>query len=271
MPELPEVETTLRGIAPFLDNKIIDKIVLRNRRLRWEVSEELENMAGARILGLTRRAKYLIIRSDKGEIVLHLGMSGTLKITDAKAELHKHDHIDLITKDEIVLRYNDPRRFGCWLWAEKAELLPILAKLGPEPWEKYGFSAEYLFAQSRGKNKAIKSLIMDNEIVVGVGNIYACEALFLAKINPAKPSNTLTLAHCQQLVKAIQQVLQQAIEQGGTTLKDFRQPDGKLGYFAQVLQVYGRKGESCYNCGKNIESQIIGQRNSFFCPSCQIA
>lgn len=269
MPELPEVETCLRGIQPYLVDKVIREIVVRNSQLRWPVSKELTQMAGAKIQDITRRAKYLIIRSNQGDILVHLGMSGTLKICDTASVLHKHDHVDLLTEDGIILRYNDPRRFGCWLWAMRAERLPILARLGPEPWVRCGFSGSYLHKQTEAKRKAIKSLIMDNQVVVGVGNIYACEALFMAKIHPETPSCKLSLADCEALVAAIERVLLQAIEQGGTTLKDFRQPDGNLGYFAQVLQVYGRKGEPCYVCGTLVEARVIGQRNSFFCPLCQ--
>lgn len=269
MPELPEVETSLRGISPYLLGQVIEKIIVRNKRLRWEVSDELENIQGAKILAIARRAKYLIIYSNRGDIIVHLGMSGTLRIIDRIAELNKHDHIDLITKSGIILRYNDPRRFGCWLWAKRASDLPLIANLGPEPLGKTEFCPSYLFQQTRRKNKAIKNLIMDNKIVVGVGNIYACESLFLAKIHPEIPSQNLTLNYCSRLVETIQQVLASAIEQGGTTLKDFRQPDGKLGYFAQVLQVYGRNGEACRNCSTQIQAKIIGQRNSFFCPHCQ--
>lgn len=279
MPELPEVETCLRGIRPYLVGKVIEQIIIRNIRLRWELNDQLWHMQGAKISAVTRRAKYLIIHSDKGDIILHLGMSGSLRITKTNLALLKHDHIDLVIKDGTILRYNDPRRFGCWLWAESALQLPLLAKLGPEPLPELSeesiskhditFSPYYLFEKTRTKTKSIKNLIMDNQIVVGVGNIYACESLFFAQIHPETMSKKLSLAQCEILVSKIQQVLRSAIDQGGTTLKDFRQPDGKPGYFTQVLQVYGRKGEPCNCCGERIEAKVIGQRNSFFCSNCQ--
>lgn len=270
MPELPEVETSVRGISPHLVGKTIAEIVIRQTQLRWPVSEPLRTMAGARILQIDRRAKYLIIRTDRGDILVHLGMSGSLGILHQSQPqaVGKHDHIDLITDDGTILRYNDPRKFGAWLWAEKAESSLMLAKLGPEPLSA-AFNADYLAEQRRNKTVAVKNFIMNNAVVVGVGNIYACESLFQAGIHPSLAAQNLTPKQCERLVSVIKSVLNQAIIQGGTTLKDFIQPDGKPGYFAQVLQVYGRKGEACHDCGTPIEAKIIGQRNSFFCPKCQ--
>lgn len=270
MPELPEVETSVRGISPYLIGKTIERIVVRQPQLRWAVSEELVQLKKARIRAVDRRAKYLIIRTDKGDILVHLGMSGSLGILNTQADkaIGKHDHVDLITTDGIILRYNDPRKFGAWLWSECAEEHALLAKLGPEPLSDL-FTADYLYTQSRHKTVAVKNFIMNNAVVVGVGNIYACESLFLAGIHPEMATQNLKSTQCERLVQVIKSVLHKAIIQGGTTLKDFIQPDGKPGYFAQVLQVYGRKGEACHDCGSRIEAKVIGQRNSFFCPRCQ--
>ncbi|MEG9480783.1 bifunctional DNA-formamidopyrimidine glycosylase/DNA-(apurinic or apyrimidinic site) lyase [Mannheimia sp. HC-2023] len=270
MPELPEVETSVRGIEPYLKGQTIKQIMVRQPKLRWAVSDELSAMQNAKIEAVERRAKYLIIRTDKGDILVHLGMSGSLGILqeNQQKEIGKHDHVDLITQNGTVLRYNDPRKFGCWLWAEKAENHELLRKLGPEPLSD-DFTPDYLFAKSRKKTTACKTFIMTNEVVVGVGNIYACESLFMATIHPELAAQNLTKKQCERLVKTIKEVLTKAIIQGGTTLKDFVQPDGKPGYFAQVLQVYGRKGEACIDCGKPIETKVIGQRNTYFCPKCQ--
>lgn len=270
MPELPEVETSVRGVSPYLVGQTIAQIIVRQKQLRWLVSDELEQMGGAKILAIYRRAKYLIIHTDRGDILVHLGMSGSLGILNQTSEqpAGKHDHIDLVTADGTILRYNDPRKFGAWLWVEKAENSTLLAKLGPEPLSE-SFTADYLYQQSRNKTVAVKNFIMNNAVVVGVGNIYACESLFMAGIHPELATQNLSKKQCERLVAVIKEVLAKAIIQGGTTLKDFIQPDGKPGYFAQVLQVYGRKGEECNDCGTVIQAKVIGQRNSFFCPKCQ--
>ncbi|MDG6268233.1 bifunctional DNA-formamidopyrimidine glycosylase/DNA-(apurinic or apyrimidinic site) lyase [Glaesserella parasuis] len=270
MPELPEVETSMRGISPYLVGQKIKEIIVRQPKLRWAVSSELSTMQGATIIEIYRRAKYLIIQTDKGDILVHLGMSGSLGILSVKENkaIDKHDHIDLITENGVILRYNDPRKFGTWLWAEQAETAELLANLGPEPLSE-AFTSGYLFEKSRNKTIAVKNFIMNNAIVVGVGNIYACESLFMAGIHPELAAQNLTAKQCERLVTVIKEVLTKAIIQGGTTLKDFIQPDGKPGYFAQVLQVYGRKGEECNDCGSIIEAKVIGQRNSFYCPKCQ--
>lgn len=270
MPELPEVETSVRGVSPYLIGQTIAQIIIRQPKLRWAVSEELAQMQGATIHAIDRRAKYLIIRTDKGDIIVHLGMSGSLGILNRQSaqSVGKHDHIDLVTNNGTILRYNDPRKFGAWLWAEKAEALDIIQRLGVEPLSE-NFNGEHLYRQSRNKTVAVKNLIMNNAVVVGVGNIYASESLFMAGIHPELAAQNLTKKQCERLAVVIKGVLTQSIIQGGTTLKDFIQPDGKPGYFAQVLQVYGRKGESCNECGSEIQAKIIGQRNSFFCPKCQ--
>ena len=270
MPELPEVETSLRGVEPYLQGQTIKQIITRTPKLRWTISAELSQMQGAKILSLSRRAKYLILHTDKGDIIVHLGMSGSLGILEASDNLHagKHDHVDLITESGMILRYNDPRKFGCWLWAKKADKHELLQKLGPEPLSD-AFTISYLFEKSRKKTVAVKNFIMNNDVVVGVGNIYACESLFMAGIHPELSTQNLTHKQCECLVKVIKEVLTKSITQGGTTLKDFIQPDGKPGYFTQVLQVYGRKGEECNDCGTMIEAKMVGQRNTYFCPKCQ--
>lgn len=270
MPELPEVETSVRGISPYLVGQTIEQIIVRQKQLRWWVSDELDEMGGATILSIYRRAKYLIIHTDRGDILVHLGMSGSLGILHKSNEqpAGKHDHVDLVVKDGTILRYNDPRKFGAWLWVEKAEEAELLAKLGPEPLSE-AFTGEYLYQQSRNKTLAVKNFIMNNAVVVGVGNIYASESLFMAGIHPEIAPQNLTKRQCEKLVTVIKNVLNKSILQGGTTLKDFIQPDGKPGYFAQVLQVYGRKGEECNDCGSIIQAKVIGQRNTFFCPNCQ--
>lgn len=273
MPELPEVETTLRGIAPFILGQKIEQIRVHRTKLRWEVSPELSELYNVRVTHLQRRAKYLIIQTEHGYIIGHLGMSGSLRVVDAddpqqSAVRDKHDHLEFIFTNGKILRYNDPRRFGAWLWAESLEHFPLFQKLGPEPLLDT-FNADYFWQKSRNKNTVIKSFIMNNAIVVGVGNIYANETLFLCGIHPLMPTKLLTQKQCAQLVERIKQVLRDAIRQGGTSLKDFIQPDGRPGYFAQQLYIYGKAGEPCPTCGCTIQSTIIGQRNSFYCPQCQ--
>ncbi|WP_303819156.1 bifunctional DNA-formamidopyrimidine glycosylase/DNA-(apurinic or apyrimidinic site) lyase [Actinobacillus minor] len=270
MPELPEVETSLRGVEPYLKGEKIKQIICRTEKLRWPIPTALTEMQGAKIIDLSRRAKYLILHTEKGDILVHLGMSGSLGILKESDNqpAGKHDHVDLITETGTILRYNDPRKFGAWLWAKEALKHELLAKLGPEPLSDE-FTSGHLWEKSRQKTVAVKNFIMNNEIVVGVGNIYACESLFMAGIHPELAVQNLTEKQCERLVKVIKEVLTKSIIQGGTTLKDFIQPDGKPGYFAQVLQVYGRKGEACNDCGSLIETKIIGQRNTYFCPHCQ--
>lgn len=270
MPELPEVETSLRGVEPYLQGQTIQQIITRTPKLRWAIPAQLAQMQGAKIISLSRRAKYLILHTNKGDIIVHLGMSGSLGILKASDNkpAGKHDHVDLITESGVILRYNDPRKFGCWLWAENAEQHELLQKLGPEPLSE-AFTSGYLFEKSRKKTVAVKNFIMNNDVVVGVGNIYACESLFMAGIHPELAAQNLTKKQCERLVQVIKEVLTKSIIQGGTTLKDFIQPDGKPGYFAQVLQVYGRKGEECHDCGAIIEAKMVGQRNTYFCPKCQ--
>ncbi len=268
MPELPEVEVSRMGITPHLHNKTIKQIVIRQPKLRWMIPEALNQLSGQPILNIKRRAKYLILQLKKGSIIIHLGMSGSLRILDESHPATKHDHVDLILKDGTLLRYNDPRRFGAWLWQPKGDEHEVLKNLGPEPLDDM-FDCDYMVEKAKGKKVAVKKFIMDNKIVVGVGNIYANESLFLAKIHPLTATGKLTRSDWTAIVKQVKQVLATAIKQGGTTLKDFNQVDGKPGYFAQELRVYGKAGEPCPVCSNQIEPLQIGQRNSYFCRHCQ--
>ncbi|RNM08840.1 bifunctional DNA-formamidopyrimidine glycosylase/DNA-(apurinic or apyrimidinic site) lyase [Dickeya undicola] len=268
MPELPEVETSRRGISPWLVGHTILYAEVRNARLRWPVSPEILSLSDTPVLSVQRRAKYLLIELSTGWIIVHLGMSGSLRVLPEYSEPGKHDHVDLVMDSGKVLRYTDPRRFGAWLWCDDPTTSSVLAHLGPEPLSD-DFSSRYLFTQSRGRKTPVKLWIMDNKLVVGVGNIYASESLFNAGILPSRPAGSLSEAEAEQLVRSIKQVLQRSIEQGGTTLRDFLQSDGKPGYFAQELQVYGRSGEPCHHCGTLIESIKQGQRSTFFCQCCQ--
>lgn len=268
MPELPEVEVSRLGITPWLKDQTITRVIVRDKRLRWPVPEAIHLASGQVIRCIHRRAKYLLLETQLGSIVLHLGMSGKLRVIDADYPAVKHDHIDIVLASGKCLRFNDPRRFGACLWQPYGETLPLLTKLGPEPLTD-AFNVAHLAALAKGKKSPIKSFIMDNAVVVGVGNIYANEALFLAGIDPRRAAGRVSLKRLQVLTEAIKTVLAKAIEQGGTTLKDFAQSDGRPGYFAQQLRVYGRTGETCQQCDSDIKSVVIGQRNTFFCPSCQ--
>lgn len=270
MPELPEVETTRRGIEPHIINQTITRLVIRNSQLRLPVSNNLPFCTGQKILSVKRRAKYLLFELESGHhLLIHLGMSGHLRLVDFAAALRKHDHIDMAFSNDLILRYNDPRRFGLWLMIDGSpDQHPLLCKLGPEPLSD-SFNSDYLAQKTSGKKCAIKSLIMNNEVVVGVGNIYATESLFLSGIHPQSVASHLSVAQLERLTLAIKHILQAAILAGGTTLKDFFSHEGKPGYFTHNLKVYGRKDESCYHCQYSIESVIIAGRNSFFCPQCQ--
>lgn len=270
MPELPEVETSLRGIEPYLKGQRISDIVVRNAALRWPIPvAELQALIGQTVTRLERRAKYLLLHTERGVILLHLGMSGSLRVLDAKHSHGKHDHLDIEVNGEKVVRLNDPRRFGCCLLLqEPIGEHKLLASLGPEPLRD-DFDGERLFKLSRGRSLAVKNFIMDGKIVVGVGNIYASESLFEAGIRPSMAAKRLSRARYNVLAAEIKTVLAKAIKAGGTTLNDFSQTDGKPGYFRHELQVYGRAGEPCSRCGTQIKSQTIGQRNTFYCASCQ--
>lgn len=270
MPELPEVEVSRLGVAPHLEHQKITKVIVRERRMRWPVPEALSEAEGQRIIAVSRRAKYLIIELEsQGRIILHLGMSGKLRVIDAATPPVKHDHIDIVLDTGKCLRLNDPRRFGACLWQGPGELtLSQLAQLGPEPLTQ-DFEADRLVSLSKGKQVAVKNFIMDNAVVVGVGNIYANEALFMAGIDPRRKAGKVSARRYLLLTTAIKEVLTRAIEQGGTTLKDFTQTDGQPGYFKQSLNVYGRAGKPCFTCQAPIKSLVIGQRNTFYCPTCQ--
>ncbi|MFQ6372096.1 bifunctional DNA-formamidopyrimidine glycosylase/DNA-(apurinic or apyrimidinic site) lyase [Shewanella sp. YIC-542] len=269
MPELPEVEVTRRGIEPWLLGQQVSKLVVRNASLRWPVPPLAQQIEGQVITAVQRRAKYLLLDTLAGTAIIHLGMSGSLRILTRNKPAEKHDHIDLQLANGHVLRFNDPRRFGAWLWCElPLAAHPLLAKLGPEPLTD-AFNAEALQQCLLGKTKAIKLCLMDNTIVVGVGNIYANEALFAAGIHPQTPAAQVPLAQLRVLVTGIKAILAKAIEQGGTTLKDFVNADGKPGYFAQQLLVYGRGGKPCMHCGCVLSEIRLGQRSTVFCPVCQ--
>jgi formamidopyrimidine-DNA glycosylase len=264
MPEIPEVETSRRGIEPHLVGATILHAVVRNGRLRWPVSDEIHTLSDKPVLSVQRRAKYLLLELPEGWIIIHLGMSGSLRILSEELPAEKHDHVDLVMSNGKVLRYTDPRRFGAWLWTKELEGHNVLAHLGPEPLSD-AFDAEYLKAKCAKKKSPIKPWLMDNKLVVGVGNIYASESLFAAGIHPDRLASSLSAQECELLVRVIKAVLLRSIEQGGTTLKDFLQSDGKPGYFAQELQVYGRKDEPCRVCGAPIVATKHAQRATFYC------
>ena len=269
MPELPEVETTRRGIEPHLLGRRIIAIIVRQPKLRWPIPDAVQQAVGLKIKSVRRRAKYLLLDTDAGSIVLHLGMSGCLTVQRSKKPLRKHDHLDIVLDDGYCLRLNDPRRFGACVWqAVGAAELKVFTQLGPEPLSD-AFDGEWLYKMSRSKTVAVKNFIMTNSTVVGVGNIYANEALFKSGIDPRRSAGRVSRVRYIDLAASIKEVLASAIEQGGTTLRDFLGADGKPGYFSIKLKVYGKAGQPCPNCGTPIRSVNVGQRNSFYCPSCQ--
>lgn len=269
MPELPEVEVTRLGITPHIENKTITDIRVHDPRLRWPVPDTVQRVKNQRLISVKRRAKYLLLETSVGTLILHLGMSGKLRVVPNTTTLKKHDHIEIEFEQSQVLRLNDPRRFGALLFSEGAVAShELLARLGPEPLTSE-FTAEHLFRVSRGRKQAIKTFIMDNHVVVGVGNIYANEALFKAGINPKRQAGKISKARYQQLVPLIKQTLQEAIAQGGTTLRDFTQVDGSPGYFAQKLMVYGRGGLRCMQCQAELKEIRLGQRSTVYCTRCQ--
>lgn len=269
MPELPEVEVTRMGISPHICDQQVTEIIIRNGRLRWPIPEQIHQLVGQTVRQVQRRAKYLLIRSDLGSAILHLGMSGKLCVVPQGTPVLKHDHVDIIFANGMILRYNDPRRFGALLWHEGLDgEHSVLANLGPEPFDAV-FTAHYLYQLSRDKKVSIKQFVMDNKVVVGVGNIYANEALFKAGIHPKRAAGAISKKRYERLVPVIIETLTKAIAQGGTTLKDFAQADGKPGYFAQELLVYGRKGEQCTVCDTPLSEIKLGQRSTVFCGYCQ--
>jgi formamidopyrimidine-DNA glycosylase len=270
MPELPEVETTRRGIAPHLLGRVIAGVVLRAARLRLPLAPILgEELTGRRIVAVERRGKYLLIRCDGGTLIVHLGMSGHLRLVAAGTPAGKYDHVELVLDNGRLLRLSDPRKFGTVLWVSGDPFRhPLLANLGPEPLTGE-FSATYLHECSRGRKVAVKPFLMDNRIVVGVGNIYANEALFRAGIDPATPAGKLTRQQCARLTAAVHEVLTEAIALGGTTLRDYLDSEGKPGYFRLNLRVYGRSGELCGQCASAIQLSRLGGRSTYWCPVCQ--
>jgi formamidopyrimidine-DNA glycosylase len=274
MPELPEVETTRAGLAPHVTGRVVTDVRLRRDDLRWPIPPEVARaLPGQRIDAVRRRAKYLLLDTDAGSALLHLGMSGSLRVVAPDAAVRAHDHVDIVLaaddgRPAQVLRFNDPRRFGCLLWQPRGETHALLRGLGPEPLSD-DFDGDHLFARSRGRTAPVKSFLMDQRIVVGVGNIYAAEALFAAGIAPLREAGSISRARYARLADAVRAILHQAIARGGTTLRDYINPDGAPGYFEQELAVYGREDQPCRACGRALRHAVIGQRASVWCGRCQ--
>lgn len=269
MPELPEVETTRQGIHPHVVGNFFSSVLVRQPGLRWPVSPELSQMlTGTAVTDIDRRGKYLLFQTDQGRMMIHLGMSGSLRISPPGSEPRKHDHIDFVIDSGDVLRFHDPRRFGSVFWLPGGEGHELIDDLGPEPLGDE-FDADYLFRVSRKRKTPIKNFIMNSRVVVGVGNIYANEALFMSGIRPSRLAGSISKTRYATLVSNIRQVLARAIESGGTTLRDFVREDGSPGYFAQELLVYGRAGESCRECGRRLAESRLGNRSTVYCSRCQ--
>ena len=270
MPELPEVETTRRGLEPHLRGRVIAAVAVHEPRLRWPVSPRLPALLrGQKILAVERRAKYLLLRLETGTLLLHLGMSGSLRILPVDTPRLTHDHLELRLDSGQVLRLNDPRRFGsCIYTVDAPDIHPLLRNLAPEPFDD-AFNADYLCEVTRGRRVSIKQLVMNGQLVTGVGNIYASEALFRARIRPQRAARRLTPAECGALVKAIRAVLQLALRSGGTTLRDYVSADGTPGYFRRKLNVYERAGQPCRRCRTPVRQLVQGQRSTYYCPACQ--
>jgi formamidopyrimidine-DNA glycosylase len=273
MPELPEVETTRRGLMPHVEGRIVQGVTLRRPDLRWPIPPEIPSLLpGQRIDAVRRRAKYLLLDTAVGSALLHLGMSGSLRVLPAATPLDAHDHVDIALAGrggvERVLRFNDPRRFGCLLWQAPGEVHALLRDLGPEPLSD-AFDGDYLFFRSRGRSAPVKSFLMDQRVVVGVGNIYAAEALFAAGISPLRAAGKVSRERYALLADAVKCILAHAIERGGTTLRDFISPDGAPGYFELELAAYGRGGQPCPRCGRPMKEAAIGQRTTVWCGHCQ--
>ncbi len=270
MPELPEVETSRRGIAPWLVDQTVTGVVVRDRRLRWPIPRGFENkLTGQRVHSVSRRAKYLLLATDAGTALLHLGMTGSLRIIEPAEPPAKHDHVDIQLSNGKALRFRDPRRFGCLLWSSgDVAKHPLLRDLGPEPLGD-AFDGDYLWQRARGRKVAIKQFIMNANIVVGVGNIYASEALFEAGIHPQRQAQRVSQARMRKLASTIRAVLERALKAGGTTLRDFSGGTGEPGYFRQQLKVYDRAGRPCRSCGQPVRTKVLGQRSTFYCTGCQ--
>lgn len=270
MPELPEVETTCRGIKPHLENRAIEAVIVRNPKLRWPVPAHLDRLiTGLTIQKVSRRAKYLMLTTEKGTIIIHLGMSGSLKVITDAQPIKKHDHVDFVFSDGMILRFNDPRRFGAVLWTDgPIPEHPLFKNLGPEPLLSE-FTGHHLHGLAKNRSTPVKSFIMDSGIVVGVGNIYANEALFMAGIRPTRQTGKISSTRYEKLATCIREVLSEAITQGGTTLRDFVNETGKPGYFKQRLKVYGRGGQPCVTCLKPLTEIRLSNRTTVFCSHCQ--
>ena len=266
MPELPEVETTKASLMPLIDQKVV-AVQVRESRLRWAIPEDISKLKGQRLIQLTRRSKYILAEFEQDTMLWHLGMSGSFRLCEANTELRKHDHF-ILQFEDFELRYHDPRRFGCILWLDQNSQTKLIDTLGPEPLSDV-FNAEYLTSKLKSKNVGIKVAMMDNHIVVGVGNIYATESLFNLGIHPAQPASSLSKIQIEKLVIEIKRILKQAIDLGGSTLRDYSNAMGENGYFQQTLLAYGRAGEMCVNCETTLENLKLGQRASVFCPQCQ--
>jgi formamidopyrimidine-DNA glycosylase len=269
MPELPEVETSRRSIAPWVEQQKVQKVTVRERRLRWPVPVAIDRkLPGKFILSVRRRAKYLLFDTDAGTMMLHLGMSGSLRIVEPNEPAGKHDHVDIEFANGKALRFRDPRRFGSLLWTEDPASHPLLKNLGPEPLSE-AFDGPYLRQAARGRRVAVKQFIMNSNIVVGVGNIYASESLFLAGIHPKRRTGRISAPRMQALADAIRTVLARAIDAGGTTLRDFYNAAGEQGYFSRELDVYGRNGAPCRKCATPVSTIVLHQRSTFYCRNCQ--
>jgi len=269
MPELPEVETTRRGIAPYLEGHRVTGVVLRRPDLRWPIPPEISTLLPGQVIDeVDRRAKYLLLRTQAGTALLHLGMSGMLRVLPAETPIGKHDHVDIAMDTGRVLRFTDPRRFGALLWQMPGETHELLDGIGPEPLTD-DFDGDLMWKLSRGRTASVKTFLMDNAVVVGVGNIYASEALFAAGIDPRRAAGKVSRERYARLASEVKRILAHAITRGGTTLRDFLAPDGAPGYFFQELFAYGRAGEPCKVCATPIKVVTLGQRASFYCPVCQ--
>ncbi|HCK29823.1 bifunctional DNA-formamidopyrimidine glycosylase/DNA-(apurinic or apyrimidinic site) lyase [Acinetobacter ursingii] len=267
MPELPEVETTKTSLLPLLQQHV-QIVEVRESRLRWPIPEDISRLNGQRLIGLQRRSKYILAEFEQDQMLWHLGMSGSFRLATAQDELRKHDHLMIGFEDGTQLRYHDPRRFGCILWLNEESQNKLLNPLGPEPLGDE-FDADYLYQKLKNKQVGIKIAMMDNHVVVGVGNIYATESLFNLGIHPAQPASSLSKKQIVQLVDEIKRILKSAIDLGGSTLRDFTNAVGENGYFQQTLLAYGRAGEMCVQCETPLENLKLGQRASVFCPQCQ--
>ncbi|RUM53619.1 MAG: DNA-formamidopyrimidine glycosylase [Methylococcus sp.] len=270
MPELPEVETTRRGIEPHILKLVIKAVVIRQPRLRWPVPDSLKTvLPGQRFTEVGRRGKYLLLRTRTGTLIIHLGMSGSLRLVGDNSQFCKHDHVDIVFAEGLCLRYHDPRRFGCLLWTpDDPNNHSLIASMGPEPFSD-DFNGEYLYKTARNRGSSIKAFLMDSRVVAGIGNIYANEALFLSGIDPRRRAGKISRSRLQALCTAIEGVLENSIRQGGTTLRDFVNESGQPGYFQQTLSIYNKEGQPCPRCRLPIRKCRTNQRSTFYCGHCQ--